>query len=95
VQAHNHDGLTSLHHALSLYDPSPTAAAWISAALSLPGIAKLRDIVLHDISSGPAAMNADETALELYRGDSNAAKVMLIVCQASSRKRLNALNRAH
>jgi hypothetical protein len=80
AQARDRDRWTCLHHALSLPDPSPAAAAWIDAALALPGVALLRETALRDIASVPAVMPA--TALELHRGDTNAAQVMLIACQA-------------
>jgi hypothetical protein len=82
AQARDRDGMTCLHHALSLPDPSPAASAWIAAALALPDAAELHKIALSDITSGSATISAHVTALELYRGDVNAAQVMLIACQA-------------
>jgi hypothetical protein len=65
------NGWTCLHHALSLPDPSPAAAAWITAALALPGIAALREEALRDLAS----VEAEAVALELFRGDAGAAQV--------------------
>ncbi len=64
-------GWTCLHYALSLPDPSPAAAAWIAAALALPGIAALREEALRDLAS----VEAEPVALELFRGSTGAAQV--------------------
>ena len=88
MQARDNDGWTCLHYALSLPDPSPAAAAWIAAALELQGVASLRETALRDIASAPAATAA--TALELYRGNTDAAQVMLRLSGL-----VNALDRAH
>ncbi len=64
-------GWTCLDHALSLPDPSPAAAAWIAAALALPGTAALREEALRDL----ATVEAEPVALELFRGSAGAAQV--------------------
>jgi hypothetical protein len=71
-----------MHHALSLPDPSPAAAAWIATAVALPGVAALRETTLRDIASDPAAMSVGVSALKLHRGDDNAAQVMHFSWQA-------------
>ena len=70
LQTRDRDGWTCLHHYLSLPDPSPAAAAWIAAALALPGVAALREAALRELAS--AAPSAE---LELFRGDTDAAQV--------------------
>ncbi len=82
AQAQDRDGWTCLHHALSLPNPSPAAAAWISAALALPGAGALHNMALRDIASGPTSMTVNATSLQLFQGDTNAAQVMVISCQA-------------
>jgi hypothetical protein len=72
------NGWTCLHHALSLPDPSPAAAAWIAAALALPGIAALREEALRDLASCPAEPSLEAEALTLFRGDAGAAQVRLV-----------------
>ena len=74
------NGWTCLHHALSLPDPGPATVAWIAAALSLPGVAALREAALCDLASDPAVMSTDAAAaqhsrLELFRGNEDAALV--------------------
>ncbi len=76
------NGWTCLHHALSLPDPSPAAAAWITAALALPGIAQaaLWEEALRDLDSRPAepSVEAEELRLKLFRGEAGAAQVGLV-----------------
>jgi hypothetical protein len=69
-------GWTCLHYALSLPNPSPAAAAWITAALALPGIAELQEAALLDLASDPSATPVEAAPLELWRGVDDAAKVM-------------------
>jgi hypothetical protein len=80
TQAQDRNGWTCLHHALSLPDPGPDAAAWIATALDLPGVAVLREpeAALCDHASEQAAMLAEAEALdfrlELFRGDAALVK---------------------
>ncbi len=79
AQAQDRYGWTCLHHALSLSNPGPATAAWIAAALALPGVAVLREAALRDLASASAAILAEAEALdsrlELFRGDEDEALV--------------------
>jgi hypothetical protein len=78
VQVRDRNGWTCLHHALSLSNPSPAAAAWIAAALALPGVAALRETAILDLaaSASAGALARADAALEPFRGAEDAAKVI-------------------
>ncbi len=77
-QTRDRCGWTCLHYALSLLNPSPAAASWISATLALPGVAVLQKTALSELASNPTVMYKSQEAvlLELFRGDEEAAKVL-------------------
>jgi hypothetical protein len=69
-------GWTCLHHALSLKDPSPSAAAWIATALTLPSGAMLLETALQDLAD---AVEVEVGMLEHFRGNEDALQVIVVM----------------